>query len=326
MREFDYTMNNNIFTCAMNDELGEIEIVSFRGNGARLELPERIEHEGREWTLRGIGKKVFWGCRGLRCVVLPGSVCRIGDWAFSQCGQLEGIVVGNCGETSIVEVGDLEETEKLRNSIEKPVRIDFGNGVFTDCPNIKYIALGVEEKSDLAVLLAATVNLLPSEDLLKDGEPGSEHWFQKWDQRLLALLREDDQEGYLNMVLCGEEDIQRNVPEFQADKRRRKADLCMLRLLHSHLLQPETEETYKEYLLSHTKGCETEEAWEVIVANHGGELAYYELLAQVGGISQDNIEDMIEDLDAGHAETKAYLIRYKQEHFGVEDVFDQFQL
>jgi hypothetical protein len=79
-------------------------------------------------------------------------------------------------------------------------------------------------------------------------------------------------------------------------------------------------------LLSHTKGCETEEAWEVIVANHGGELAYYELLAQVGGISQDNIEDMIEDLDAGHAETKAYLIRYKQEHFGVEDVFDQFQL
>jgi hypothetical protein len=289
----------------MNEELGGIEIVSFRGNGARLELPERIEHEGREWILRGIGKKVFLGCRGLRCVVLPGSVCSIGDWAFSQCGQLEGIVVGNCGET---------------------VRINFGNGVFTDCPNIKYIALGVEEKSDLAVLLAATVNLLSSEDLLKDGEPGSEHWFQKWDQRLLALLREDDQEGYLNLVLCGEEDIQRNVPEFQADKRRRKAGLCMLRLLHPHLLQKEMEQTYREYLLAHTKGCQTEEAWEVLVAEHGGDLAYYELLADVGGISQNNIEDMIEDLDAGHAEAKAYLIRYKQEHFAVEDVFDMFKL
>jgi hypothetical protein len=290
----------------MNEELGGIEIVSFRGNGARLELPERIEHEGREWILRGIGKKVFLGCRGLRCVVLPGSVCSIGDWAFSQCGQLEGIVVGS--------------------SIEKPVRINFGNGVFTDCPNIKYIALGVEEKSDLAVLLAATVNLLSSEDLLKDGEPGSEHWFQKWDQRLLALLREDDQEGYLNLVLCGEEDIQRNVPEFQADKRRRKAGLCMLRLLHPHLLQKEMEQTYREYLLAHTKGCQTEEAWEVLVAEHGGDLAYYELLADVGGISQNNIEDMIEDLDAGHAEAKAYLIRYKQEHFAVEDVFDMFKL
>jgi hypothetical protein len=100
----------------------------------------------------------------------------------------------------------------------------------------------------------------------------------------------------------------------------------MLRLLHPHLLQKEMEQTYREYLLAHTKGCQTEEAWEVLVAEHGGDLAYYDLLADVGGISANNIDDMIEDLDAGHAEAKAYLIRYKQEHFAVEDVFDMFQL
>ncbi len=309
MKQFDYKIEDNKYTCELNEELGGIEILAFHGTKARLELPETFPYEGREWEVRAIGKKAFLGCRGLRSVVLPASVREIRDWAFSQCGQLEGVQI--LGKDRV----------KGTNAY-----LCFGNGVFADCPNIRYIAVGDGETDDLAVLLAATVNQMPAEDLLKDAELGSEHWFEKWDQRLFAFIHEDDEEGYTNMVLCGEEDIARNVPEFMEDKRRRKAGLCMLRLMHDRLLSQNRRKLYTEYLLSHTKGCESEEAWEAVVLEHGGDLSYYQLLADLGGVTADNIDAMVQDLDAAHAEAKAFLIRYKQEHFAASDVFDLFSL
>lgn len=305
MKEFEYNKDDNRFTCCINEELGGIEITGFRGNGARIELPESISHEGTEWEIRGIGKKAFLGCQTVRSVVLPNTVRKMDDWAFSQCRQLEGVKIS--GE-------------------EEALQISLGTGVFADCPGIRYVAMGVEETDDLAVLLAATINQLPSEDLLRDAELGGEHWYQKWDQRLQTFLNEDDEEGYTSMVLCGEEDIKRNVPEYAADKRRRKAWLCMLRLMHDSLLTQELKQVYTDYLLTHTKGSETEEAWEVIVLEHGEDMACYQLLADIGGIHADNIDAMVQDLDAAHAEAKAFLIRYKQEHFAVSDIFDMFSL
>ncbi|MDE6433743.1 MAG: leucine-rich repeat domain-containing protein [Lachnospiraceae bacterium] len=309
MKQFDYKIEDNTYICEINEQIGGIEILAFRGTKARLELPEKILYEGREWELCAIGKKAFLGCRGLRSVVLPASVKEIRDWAFSQCGQLEGV--------QILEKGSVKESNP---------HICFGNGVFADCPNIRYIAVGVEKTDDVAVLLAATVNQVPAEDLLRDAESGSEHWFGKWDQRLFSFINEDDAEGYTNMVLCGEEDIVRNVPEFMEDKRRRKAGLCMLRLMHDRLLPQNMRQFFTEYLLTHTKGCESEEAWEVIVLEHGEDLSYYQLLAELGGVTADNIDAMVQDLDTSHAEAKAFLIRYKQEHFAVADVFDLFTL
>lgn len=309
MKQFEHKIEDNIYTCEFNEELGGIEILAFRGTKAGLELPEKIPYEGQEWELCAVGKKAFLGCRGLRRVVLPASVREIRDWAFSQCGQLEGVQI----------------LRKDSREVTNPC-VCFGNGVFADCPNIRYIAVGGEETDDLAVLLAATVNQMPSEDLLKDAELGSEHWFRKWDQRMRAFINEDDEEGYTNMVLCGEEDIARNVPEFMEDKRRRKAGLCMLRLMHDCLLPQKMRQFYTEYLLTHTKGCASEEAWEAIVLEHGEDLSYYQLLAELGGVTAENIDAMVQDLDAAHAEAKAFLIRYKQEHFAAADVFEQFSL
>lgn len=309
MNRFEHKIEDHIYTCELSEELGGIEILAFRGTKAALELPEKIPYEGQDWELCAIGKKAFLGCQGLRRVVLPASVRQIGDWAFSQCGQLEGV--------QILRKGSGEVTNPP---------VCFGNGVFADCPNIRYIAVGKEETDDLAVLLAATVNQMPAEDLLKDAELGNRHWFGKWDQRLVTFINEDDEEGYTNMVLCGEEDIVRNMPEFMEDKRRRKAGLCMLRLMHDCLLSQNMKQLYTEYLLTHTKGCKSEEAWEAVVLEHGEDLSYYRLLAEIGGVTADNIDAMVQDLDASHAEAKAFLIRYKQEHFTAANVFDLFSL
>lgn len=305
MTTFEYNQDNNRFVCQRNETLGGIEIIGFRGSSAKITLPEIISFEGTDWELHGIGKKAFLGCSTLRSVILPKTIKEIDDWAFSQCRQLEGVRIE-------------------KNETMAPVRL--GTGVFMDCPKIQYYAPGVDESDDLAVLLATTIHLLPSEDLLRDEDLGNEHWYEKWDQRLFTFLNEKDEEGYTDMVLCGEEDIKRNVPEFASDKRRRKAWLCMLRLMHSSCLESKQKQVLTNYLLSHTKGCETEDAWEVIALEHGNDLTYYQLFAEIGGIHADNIDAMIQDLDAANAEAKAYLIRYKQEHFSSQDFFDQFSL
>ena len=80
------------------------------------------------------------------------------------------------------------------------------------------------------------------------------------------------------------------------------------------------------YLLSHTKGCPTEEAWEVLLSEFGEMVEYYKLFARLGGIHQDNIDDMLTDMGERFAEAKAFLLNYKQENFGGGDFFSQFQL
>ena len=50
-------------------------------------------------------------------------------------------------------------------------------------------------------------------------------------------MEEDDNEGYLKQVLCGEEDYgSTDLEAFLSGKRKKKVRLCMLRLQHSQAI------------------------------------------------------------------------------------------
>lgn len=301
MTTFEYALSDYKLACEIREE--SIAIIGVRGNGSVLEIPGEIAYQEDVYKVCEIGKKAALGCRTLREVLLPKSVRSIGDWAFAQCSQLTNVCI--------------------------PSKTELGVGVFEDCPCLLQICVEDEKDDfslDLSILLAACVTKLPSEDLLQDGEVGSTHWYQKWDQRLVAFLNEDDQEGYQRMVLCGEEDIRKNVPEYIFDQQMKKSSLCLIRLLYNEGLEDSARELYTRYILSHGKGCPSEAAWKVMVREHSDRLVYYDLLAELGGITKDNVDAMIEDLTEQQAEAKAYLIRYKQEHFGQEDAFADFEL
>lgn len=301
MITFEYALSDYKLACEIREE--SIAITGVRGNGSVLEIPGEIAYQEDVYRVCEVGKKAALGCRTLREVRLPKSVRSIGDWAFAQCPQLTNVCISS--------------------------KTELGVGVFEDCPCLLQICVedeGADFSLDLSILLAACVTKLPSEDLLQDGEAGSTHWYQKWDQRLVAFLNEDDQDGYQRMVLCGEEDILINVPEYIFDKQMRKCSLCMIRLLYNEGLGIEERNEYIQYILAHVKGCESDAAWKVIMREHGDRLVYYDLLAELGGITKDNVDAMIEDLTEQQAEAKAYLIRYKQEHFAQKDVFMDFNL
>lgn len=301
MKQFEYGVSDYKLICALAD--GEISIIGARGSGSSIEIPEEIEYNGSPYVVTSIEKKTFLGLSALREVVLPKSVKNIGDWAFAQCARLTNVCI--------------------------PFETEIGVGVFDGCPCLLQICIEKEEEDfslDLSILLATCVTKLPSEDLLRDVELGSAHWYQKWDQRLLNFLNEDDKEGYQTMVLCGEEDIRKDVPEYIFEKQMDKCSLCMIRLLYNEGIEKDTSKAYIDYILSHIKGCESDAAWKVIMRDYSDRLVFYDLLADIGGITKDNVDAMIEDLDSQYAEARAYLIRYKQEHFAKEDVFSMFDL
>lgn len=282
---------------------GEVTVTGFEGAGSRLIIPESIEVDGQNMCITHIAPKAFFANKELQQAYLPASVTHIGDWAFASCENLKEFTCLNRGAMS-----------------------SLGRGVFDNCHRIENVLVGYEEKDDLSALMAAIIDRMPAEYLLRDEDIGNDNWFLKWDQCLSTYLNEPDIDGYTDLVLCGEEDIFYNEPDFAMNKRRKKCSLCMLRLIYSSAISEETRKKYTDYILSHNKGCETEEAWDEILANHGEDTAYYKLLFDIGGIKKDNIDDMLEDMGEYHAEAKAYMLAIKQEHFSVADFFDEFEL
>lgn len=288
-----------------------IIISGCRSQASHIEIPESLDG----LTVTEIGKKAFLGNKNLTEVWLPDSVREIGDWAFAHCSNLKTIVL--------------------------PGRdIRMGKGVFKDCRALTYakvqtssacFAAGtdkagrMEPHTQISRLLAATPIMLDAEYLFLPGEAGSREWLEKWDSRLLALLRKDDESGFTKLVLCGEEDLLANLPDFVAEKRRSKAELCFLRLLNPMGLAKDNEEELRSYLQTHAKGCESEAAWETVLRFHGEERPYYELLMDTGCVTADNLSAMLFDMQESHAEMKALLIRYK-EKLTESDFFDSLSL
>lgn len=58
-----------------------------------LEIPEKISHQGRTYTITGLAYNAFRNNRHLHHVVLPATVTTIGDDAFAECDSLQTIVM-----------------------------------------------------------------------------------------------------------------------------------------------------------------------------------------------------------------------------------------
>jgi len=241
-----------------------------------------------------VEKKAFLSQKKLRSLVLPAGIKEIGEWAFAYCSSLQSV------------------------SLAKR-KTGFGKGVFLECRNLEKIALcpiekgTVEEQEQIAALLAAAPVLLDAEYLLELLEAGSTEWLMKWDARMLDLLHQEDLEGYTKMILCGEEDLDLDPDTFQKEKRKSKVRLCFKRLMNPVGISKEVRTELTDYVLAHKKGCETEEAWEVIFKEHGDDRAYFSFFLQLGGMTADNKGAMLADMGENHAEMKAFLLKYGQE-------------
>lgn len=283
----------------------QAEIMAYRGKDLEVVIPDKIE----SCPVTCIGKKAFLSNKMLKQITLPDTIMRIDDWAFACCAKLTKIILPYH-------------------------KLEIGQGVFKECYRLEQI---IDEQGDMTgkktidvgYLLAATMSRLNAFYLFDFENAGTDNWLAQWDARMQNLMELDDADGFSRMLLCGEEDYgskENNLEYYMSQQRRGKVRLAMLRLMHDYGL-PETARVYlKDYLLKHIKGQATEETWLVVLEEHGDEREYYRFLTELGCVTTENFQSMMEDMGDNHTEMKAYLMRYHGEQNTKEDAFDAFVL
>ncbi len=316
---------------------GRATVLGMEGTILRLTVPDRIE----EYPVTEIYKKAFFNCSSLRSLTLPDTLEEIGGWAFAHCTKLEQVRMPwkelRLGKDLFIGSERLSRIELRRvgtvvaaSGSDQTARSGpEGNGVSREKPG----AGGASETQEknlgvkIAALLAAAAARMEDPHLFSISEAGSEEWLKKWDARMLVILREPDAAGFEKNVLTGEEDYaSTDFNRFTNEKRRAKARLAFLRLLNPYGLPEEIRRELEDFLRSHTKGCPTEEAWEVLLLEHAEEQPYYALFAELDCVTADNFDAILQDMKEEHPEMKAYLMRYKEEKLGYTDFFDSLSL
>lgn len=273
----------------------KITITGFQGAGAEVALPEQIEGV----PVARIGRKAFLSRKNLRRLLLPDSIEEIGDWAFAYCGGLA--------------------------EVRLPCRdIRFGRAVFMECGSLERLT-GTHARGEL---LAAAVTALDAYYLLDLLEAGSAEWLAKWDSRLMAVMAAPETEGYSRQVLCGEEDYgSTDLAAYTSGRRRAKVRLALLRLLFPELLAEGSRRLLETYLQEHTRGSAAgEEAWRVVLEEHGSDRRYYKLFAELGCLTEENLGELLGDIGEDYPEMKAFFLRYQEESLGVGDFFETLEL
>lgn len=278
------------------EAFGEAFIEEFRGQASEVIVPTTIE----SFPVAGIGKKAFLSKKNIRRIVLPDTVGEVGEWAFAYCSGLEEVVLGSA-------------------------RVRFGRAAFLECTALSKITL--ETEGFQPELLAAAVTSMNVFYLLELPAVGTKEWLEKWDARLMAILHTPDKSGYSKQVLCGEEDYgSTDLAAYMRRSRLKKARLSFLRLLHPARLSERDRKELENFVLSHTKGCDTDEAWQVILKEHGHEKAYYRFFAELGGVTKENLEAILADIGEEYPEMKAYLLSSAGDESQTEDFFSGLEL
>ena len=293
-----------------------VTVKAFMERASIVVIPESISLNGENYVVDTIGKKAFLGNKGLREVVLPTSIKRIDDWAFSQCNHLRRITI------PALFNGDANGACTL------------GRRVFEGCDGMEQICAGKDDNSTRSYLCAALVSRLPAEYLLWDDDIGSKNWYDKWDLALTGFIVRKDNEGYTDTVLCGEEDISYDgvgmvdgeMPgetyEYVKKVSKNKSYLCLMRLVHDEMLEDTAREIYCDYVRKHKRKVANEAAWYALNEDVGDELDYYKVYAQIAETTSEELTEMIGQMSEDKAQAKAYLISLRPR----ENVFDSFEL
>lgn len=298
-RTFEEEVKGGSLICRITGD--GVCIISGKAREQRIEIPDRI----RGLAVTEIGKKAFLGDKSFREAELPETISQIGEWAFASCGRLEKIWIPR-----------------------KEIRL--GRGIFKGCMRLCRIFFTGKENREsserLSGLLAMAPVMLEAEYLLSPMEAGEDAWIDRLDARLVTLLEKPDREGYSRQVLCGEEDLMASLELYLQERKKQKARLCYHRLLNDYGLSAELRERLSSYLRENTRGCGDAASWRVLLEEHGGEKEYYQIFAEAGCITEENFQELLEDMGERFAEMKAWMIRYHAKNPESADFFAGFSL
>lgn len=256
----------------------EAHITSVGGRIFEAIIPDTLS----DCPVTTVEKKAFMASKVLKTVSLPATVTRIGDYALSACSVLESV--------------------EIRNSAGAcTVNLELGQSVFTKDYSIKSIdLLGNPERALLCGCAASKMN---AEYLLVE----EDNFYSQWDAKLLSILGMEDDDGFVFMVLCGEEDLTADIDEYKEEKRQLKSELAFLRLMNDMELKKDFRDTLVQYLKTHTCGCESDAAFQVVL-KHYDEEKYVNMFFDLELLNDDNYSLVLSCLGDRYAPFKAKIL------------------
>ena len=280
-----------------------ITVTGYEGMDLKIQIPESIQDK----PVTILGKKAFLSNKRVEKVILPLSLNEIGDWAFAYCDALKTV-----------------EIPRKRMHIGKDIVLNNKH-----LQNIRIYEENSKIPDYLAYMIALAMTSLQAGNLLTPLEVGNDSWMLQWDERLMYIMQLDDFDGYADLWICGEEDYAgKDYDEisYPGKKRMNKVRLAFFRLLHDEKLSDHAREFLTAYLTDHAKGKESSETWDVMKTEKYDDLDCFRIFSQAGCITEKNVDAMIRELKEDQIQLRAGLMKYKDEHIGYEDSFDDFSL
>ncbi|MBR6897297.1 MAG: leucine-rich repeat protein [Lachnospiraceae bacterium] len=263
----------------------------------RITIPDSISVDDFTLIPCAIGKKAFLSSKALRQISLPAAVTLIDDWAFGKCSSLRSVIIR--GSSDVI----------------------FGRGAFEEDESLESICIGYDKADDKACLLALAAGRMGMAHLLDPALVKTTGWYEAWDRALCTIIDSDDEAGYYELFLCGEEDITYSYQEFVARSRFRKVLLALNRVAHPEGLST----PFRQKFVSYISDRGLFETWQVIKTHYADDLRMIQLLCDIGAVNRTNIDRFIEAAE-GLAVIKAFLIVYKRNNYPQDDFFGGLEL
>lgn len=131
---YDFEIDGLYFNILSDNQVEITSHTKYREYAGKLEIPERVNYNGKEFVVVSIGKSAFSECKGLTgTITIPNSVTTIGANAFFECIGLTGSLtipnsVINLGDYAFAYCEGFNGTLTISNSVTS-----IGNGVFCKC-------------------------------------------------------------------------------------------------------------------------------------------------------------------------------------------------
>jgi len=300
-------MNNNTFernsitteygifhyeVLSKNDSL-VISILGYEGNHGLVLVPEKIEatnsttNESLLLPVTTISDKAFFNNGIIEKMILPDSICEIGDWAFSHMSKLTTLTI-------------------------PANNITLGKQIFLDSPKLVSIQIKDQKDSSIDFYMMASMIILKNPLLFSPKEAGCESWYQNFDSAVETFLLRPEGADFEPVFLGwfnDEDEMDTQYPRYLKKLRSNKAALSLNRIHHPIYLSEEKRNIYIQYIKDNLeKGV-----WEWICSDQNiNDTFYVQFLLDEGLICEENIDSYISDLASLNAsEATVLLLNYK---------------